>query len=599
MSILQNINSESYKYNTTVTTVAETVSGVTKSDAKINSTMNETGKTVAPPVDAFSASANSAVSQKVSERSAKEIYQSISVLCQKYSLDINKLKTGIENITGLVSDDDKKKLTEKQQAVLLSIVENSIQKAASFKENKNNSIDIVEAVLVDALITTEIIVKKKTFKDLKSLDNDVQENAKEFIDALKDIESVEDFEASQANFEAHMKEKYEKEKEAINKLPKDQRAAAIERLKEKHAAIRARLLTHNIYLSCKKDVSANALAIANSKDTGRLTTGLYKMQPSDKARQELAVKYHSFGLDEKILNAQKARGDEFNKESWQEYVKVNASWKDEKSLIKYHTDVLTAVSEGKLAKEVFKATTKGIGFGARINHVMSGEEKSQFIEKWTTDIKNYYGENSDEYKEIKAYVEQKVEEYNKAQLEKQAEAKTEKQTEFAKQTNETSKPNQDVQTAQLLQQKIRYADRIELTKKTNKDGFAAVYKSSESELTEKKSEVREKILSKELTSNTEIKEALGVGSERNVIEFIGKDPLLRVLEKNRIADYVRKQDVNSGNLQALATNVPVIIDIIMNNMRGNKEEFAQDLIRMKKVGFCETKRLEKETQDVV
>ena len=92
---------------------------------------------------------------------------------------------------------------------------------------------------------------------------------------------------------------------------------------------------------------------------------------------------------------------------------------------------------------------------------------------------------------------------------------------------------------------------------------------------------------------------MGVGSERNVIEFIGKDPLLRVLEKNRIADYVRKQDVNSGNLQALATNVPVIIDIIMNNMRGNKEEFAQDLIRMKKVGFCETKRLEKETQDVV
>lgn len=411
MGLKSNLEIENHQIYTTTT--PKTDKGIGRASNPI-SVVNPNGADETP-TDKLIVNSSETTAKSTDSRSAKEINQSIAVMCQKYSLDVKKLKTGIENITGLVSDNDKSKLTEKQQAVLFSIIENSMQKAIQVKETgKRDDIDVVEAVLFDALLTSEIIIKKKTFKDLKSLDNDVQENATELLDAINNIKSVEEFEALKGKFEAQMKEKFEKEKAAIQKLPENERAEAIELLKAKHQARRQRLLSHYIFPNASKEVSANALTIANSEDTGRITTGLYKMQASDKDRQELAVKYHSFGLDEKILKAQKERGEEFNQESWQEYVEVNTSWKDETSLTEYHNQVMSAAKEGKLAEEVVKATHKGIGVGAQINHVMTSEQKTAFVEKWTSDVKEYYGEDSKEYKELKSYVEQKVEEYNKA-----------------------------------------------------------------------------------------------------------------------------------------------------------------------------------------
>ena len=558
-------------------------SGITS--AKINSTLNEKGETVGTPTDVADISGKSAASTTGSKRSAKEIFQSISVLCQKYSLDINKLKTGIENITGLVKDEDKKLLSETQQAVMLETIENALLHAIKYKE-KNPNIDIVEEVLFDSLLTCEVLIKNKTFNDLKSFDEEVNANASDFIEGISKINSVEEFEKLKNGLEAELKEKFNEKLEEIAKLPESERPAATERLKEQHRAMRQRLLSHYVFGKTSNEVSMNAMTTASSKDTGKMQKGLYKMQSSDKARQQLAVEYHSFGLDKKILNAQKERGEEPNQESWEEYVQINASWKDEKSLNQYHTDVMTAANEGKLDKQVFKATTKGIGIGAQINHVLSAEEKTSFIERWTSDIKNYYGADSEEYKEVKAYVEQKVEEYNKAQIEKQsAEPKAEK-------------PNSTVQIPQSSQTRKNYTNPIELARKSSKpyNDILNIDRASESEHYQKAAIVREGILSKELKTITEIKEALGVSSELEAIEFIAKDPQLKISEEKRIISYVRAQDIHNGNVETLAINVPSIMDLILPNI---KSEYVQEFVNnvKMKIGYEKRKILEMKTKD--
>ena len=141
------------------------------------------------------------------------------------------------------------------------------------------------------------------------------------------------------------------------------------------------------------------------------------MQRNDEARKELANNdiYENDLLHLKIYQA---RGENLQSEDYQSYVQTKNSWKDADALDQYYEDFKAAIDERQkysfLTDDIIKATYQGIGVGAQINHVMTSEQKTAFVEKWTSDVKEYYGEDSKEYKELKSYVEQKVEEYNKA-----------------------------------------------------------------------------------------------------------------------------------------------------------------------------------------
>ncbi|WP_176716456.1 hypothetical protein, partial [Aeromonas sp. EERV15] len=160
------------------------------------------------------------------------------------------------------------------------------------------------------------------------------------------------------------------------------------------------------------------MSILHGKDRGRFQTALYKMQTSDEARKNLA-KYFNYDLSQRMLMASQARGEELPKESWQEYIQVNTSWQDAKSLNEFNNRVMAAATSKDnkyYTDDVIKATIKGIGIGAQINHVMTKDEINHFVEKWSTAVEKYYKNDPEALEELKTYVKRQVEELNKAEI---------------------------------------------------------------------------------------------------------------------------------------------------------------------------------------
>lgn len=529
------------------------------------------------------------------EKSSRQINQAIAVTCQKHSLDLEKLITGIERITGLVKDEDKKEqLSETQKTIMLSVILNSLNKAIEAKETKYKDIDVIDAVLMDATITSEIIIKKKTFKDLMSFDSEIKDNASDFINGINNIKTVEEFEALKAEFEAKMNAKYNAKKAEISKLPAEQRDAAIKKLKAKQEAIRERILSHYVFGNTSNEISMNALTMASSNSVGKMTNALYSIQPNDKARAKLA-KMHSFGLDEKILKAQQARGEKFNPESYQEYVQTNVSWKDSESLNAYQDEVMNAANNKKdpkysfLTDEIIMATNKGVGIGAQMNHIMTSSEKAEFAERWTNDVKNYYGENSKEYKSLKSYVEQKVEEYSSAK------SSTKEKTDLKAETTQQPRQNIVGQNASLEFEQnavpvrsLKFVSRVMPNNTINK---------AAEEKKQTEANVRRKVLAGAITKDTEVMDALGLTNKSQLVEYYAKDPDLRDLKKEYIRIYI-KDEKDENKLLYLAKKVPEIIPFIIENMRGDKKSFTDKLKQDGHLSHDQQALLKKELQNV-
>ena len=345
---------------------------------------------------------------------ASEIYKRIQKTCAEHNIDIKKLGYGIQNITGLTVEDGKKKLSPEEQSVLYSIVELLVNRAV--KEHKNKNIDITDAILDQAYIVSECILKEKAYKDLKSFDKDVNNLGEEFINAVKKVDSREDIYSRIIGFDNNVNKWRADLEQQIEKLPKEQQADA-----RKKQAIKERYFRKFIHARVtsitSNDTASKTLSIVNREDFVERNKKLYGMQRNDEARKELANNdiYENDLLHLKIYQA---RGENLQSEDYQSYVQTKNSWKDADALDQYYEDFKAAIDERQkysfLTDDIIKATYQGIGVGAQINHVMTSEQKTAFVEKWTSDVKEYYGEDSKEYKELKSYVEQKVEEYNKA-----------------------------------------------------------------------------------------------------------------------------------------------------------------------------------------
>ena len=345
---------------------------------------------------------------------ASEIYKRIQKTCAEHNIDIKKLGYGIQNITGLTVEDGKKKLSPEEQSVLYSIVELLVNRTV--KEHKNKNIDITDAILDQAYIVSECILKEKAYKDLKSFDKDVNNLGEEFINAVKKVDSREDIYSRIIGFDNNVNKWRADLEQQIEKLPKEQQADA-----RKKQAIKERYFRKFIHARVtsitSNDTASKTLSIVNREDFVERNKKLYGMQRNDEARKELANNdiYENDLLHLKIYQA---RGENLQSEDYQSYVQTKNSWKDADALDQYYEDFKAAIDERQkysfLTDDIIKATYQGIGVGAQINHVMTSEQKTAFVEKWTSDVKEYYGEDSKEYKELKSYVEQKVEEYNKA-----------------------------------------------------------------------------------------------------------------------------------------------------------------------------------------
>ena len=346
-----------------------------------------------------------------------------------------------------------------------------------------------------------------------------------------------------------------------------------------------------------KEVSLNALTMLSPNDAEKCHEALYDMQASDELRKELA-KADDYNIDKRLLKSYEAEGIKFDEEAYQKMVARKTSWKDKTSLTEYYAQFNSALENREentyLTEEVVNTTYKGIGVGAQINHVMTEDEKSEFVETWNSDVKAYYGEDSKQYKELKSHVEQKVEEYNKGEVQKQ----------------EANLSASEVKTELSVKQHYQSLSRTQvpiMPSPASLSNFTKTFGNNHFDLNNKFvvtnpenvdiSDIRRRISEGELRTDKDIQEAIGANSNHEVVTFLAKDPVLRVTQKARIRNYISNENPANGNLQTLAEKVPVIIPDIMNYMRGDKQKFVEQLISQRKVSYDRAKGIEKELED--
>lgn len=562
--------------------------------SKPNSAVNPTDKLVGTVGDKFT-KADKTKSQKPIEP-VSVIFNRIKQKCDENDIDINELQRGIENITGLVTEEDKNKLTEKQQAVLFSIVEKILDRSIKLKKvHKNNDIDLLKSVLNQAAFASEVIIKQKSYQDYNSLDNDVNSLGNEFLNAIENL-TLDELDSRISKLKKDTKKEIEEFNKSIagysEKEQKEMKKAKLEQMNATLSLMYLRLCER-----ASKEVSLNALTMLSPNDAEKCHEALYDMQASDELRKELA-KADDYNIDKRLLKSYEAEGIKFDEEAYQKMVARKTSWKDKTSLTEYYAQFNSALENREentyLTEEVVNTTYKGIGVGAQINHVMTEDEKSEFVETWNSDVKAYYGEDSKQYKELKSHVEQKVEEYNKGEVQKQ----------------EANLSASEVKTELSVKQHYQSLSRTQvpiMPSPASLSNFTKTFGNNHFDLNNKFvvtnpenvdiSDIRRRISEGELRTDKDIQEAIGANSNHEVVTFLAKDPVLRVTQKARIRNYISNENPANGNLQTLAEKVPVIIPDIMNYMRGDKQKFAEQLISQRKVSYDRAKGIEKELED--
>lgn len=562
--------------------------------SKPNSAVNPTDKLVGTVGDKFT-KADKTKSQKPIEP-VSVIFNRIKQKCDENDIDINELQRGIENITGLVTEEDKNKLTEKQQAVLFSIVEKILDRSIKLKKvHKNNDIDLLKSVLNQAAFASEVIIKQKSYQDYNSLDNDVNSLGNEFLNAIENL-TLDELDSRISKLKKDTKKEIEEFNKSIagysEKEQKEMKKAKLEQMNATLSLMYLRLCER-----ASKEVSLNALTMLSPNDAEKCHEALYDMQASDELRKELA-KADDYNIDKRLLKSYEAEGIKFDEEAYQKMVARKTSWKDKTSLTEYYAQFNSALENREentyLTEEVVNTTYKGIGVGAQINHVMTEDEKSEFVETWNSDVKAYYGEDSKQYKELKSHVEQKVEEYNKGEVQKQ----------------EANLSASEVKTELSVKQHYQSLSRTQvpiMPSPASLSNFTKTFGNNHFDLNNKFvvtnpenvdiSDIRRRISEGELRTDKDIQEAIGANSNHEVVTFLAKDPVLRVTPKARIRNYISNENPANGNLQTLAEKVPVIIPDIMNYMRGDKQKFAEQLISQRKVSYDRAKGIEKELED--
>ena len=149
-----------------------------------NSAVNPNGDLAGNNLDEINiTNQNDTSSNKGSNKgeSAKEIAQRIIMNCNKNGIDYYKIHKGLSKLTGLHGKKDLESLSPAQRAVMMKFVERSIDFAI---KHKRPNVDVEEMVLMNAFVTYEIVIKNRTFKDAASFENEINNNAGDFINNI-------------------------------------------------------------------------------------------------------------------------------------------------------------------------------------------------------------------------------------------------------------------------------------------------------------------------------------------------------------------------------------------------------------------------------
>ena len=525
----------------------------------------------------------------VSEEELNKVRVTLRNKCKESDIDFAKLSINMAALTGKTFIEFSK-MNKNLQITLLNYLIESIERV-----NKANVPDVnkLEAVVTDAALMYHFITHDKKGNEYS-------------IENL----SIEELRKRRLSFETKMKARKEEKIKAMEGMTEEEKAVAMEELKKEMAGYRKHIFDE-LSKKIPFESAMELILIVSSKDVGEAAKQLMESYPIE-IREKIANTMQSFESFKEYISTVKGRGEDLGDEkalaAFEQYHKVFGTYKTKENLENYEKQFVASRANGEFSPEISKATAMGIGEAAYANINMNSEEKETFIKQWVSDNDGFLTD-ADMIK-----VEQRATEYIKELLEKNpkikenfAKVKTNIKEIVEKTLNKVfnDKKNnvkQDKQTDKNAQIKQFITSPNSKIKTLNKEvlSFTQIYIKEQAEKFErpavKKSE--EEITVALLKGIIDEKQALKNldNSEHKFIKMCVQNSTLSSKYDERIRLYIQTEK-DEKKLKAIAEVAPHDIVVkIVQNMRGNKQKLASDLIKRHEVDTNTTVLLEKYTE---
>ncbi len=524
--------------------------------------------------------------KEVSEEELNKVRVTLRNKCKESGIDFAQLSINMAALTGKTFVEFSK-MNKNLQITLLNYLIESIERV-----NKANVPDVnkLEAVVTDAALMYHFITHDKKGNEYS-------------IENL----SPEELRKRRLSFETKMKARKEEKIAAMEGMTEEEKAVAMEELKKEMARYRKHIFDE-LSKKIPFESAMELILIVSSKDVGEAAKQLMESYPIE-IREKIANTMQSFESFKEYINTVKGRGEDLGDEkalaAFEQYHKVFGTYKTKENLENYETQFVALRAKGEFSPEISKATAMGIGEAAYANINMNSEEKETFIKQWVSDNDGFLTDAD------MAKVEQRATEYIKELLEKNpkikenfAKVKTnikeivEKTLNkvFNDKKNNVKKDKQTDKNAQIKQFITSPKSKIN---NLNKEvlSFTQIYIREQAKKFErpaiKKSE--EEITTALLKGIIDEEQALKNldNSEHKFIKMCVQNSTLSSKYDERIKLYIQTEK-DEKKLKTIAEVAPHDIVVkIVQNMRGDKQKIATDLIKRHEVDTNTTVLLEK------
>lgn len=524
-----------------------------------------------------------------SEEELNKVRVTLRNKCKESDIDFAKLSINMAALTGKTFIEFSK-MNKNLQITLLNYLIESIERV-----NKANVPDVnkLEAVVTDAALMYHFITHDKKGNEYS-------------IENL----SIEELRKRRLSFETKMKARKEEKIKAMEGMTKEEKAVAMEELKKEMAGYRKHIFDE-LSKKIPFESAMELILIVSSKDVGEAAKQLMESYPIE-IREKIANTMQSFESFKEYINTVKRRGEDLGDEkalaAFEQYHKVFGTYKTKENLENYEKQFVASRANGEFSPEISKATAMGIGEAAYANINMNSEEKETFIKQWVTDndgfltdadmikveqrateyIKELLEKNpkiKENFAKVKTNIKEIVEKtLNRIINDKTNNVKQEKKSDNnAKFKQFITSPNREIKT---LNKEVLSFTQIYIRELAEKFERPAV-KKSEEEITVAllKGIIDEKQALKNLDN-----------SEHKFIKMCVQNSTLSSKYDERIRLYIQTEK-DEKKLKAIAEVAPHDIVVkIVQNMRGNKQKLASDLIKRHEVDTNTTVLLEKYTE---
>ena len=585
MSILSAVKSYIKEAANNVSRAVSTVTSNSSSE-KPNAVVKVSDSKLLPNEDMYKSNGTTPVQpDKNSKASPKAVEQRIQNSCMKYGINWGDLKKLLPSMLGLNNMEEfynKEKISEDKQLVILGLIGAALDRAGERARN-NKSIDLTQAVIVDLSLTLNALNKKviKNEHELKKLDENghIQAASNSLLENINSL-SGKDLEKALNDFEKEIKNFFDEKIAEIERLPKNEQAAAKQHLEEEMKFMRERIY-NQVLQQADTEHAANSITIVKAESLPNAARNLYKTRRTPEERMKAAKIFTFNHIEEKVVKRYHDKGDMLSANTYSEFVTENVSHMDSDTKQTFENDYFEArqnyAKNGYpeyMNEEMFIATASGIAAGTQINEFMTAEEKANSLNTfYANEEKNF--NDADKIRENANKI---INDYNELNASSQPESgnKVKKGQEITQGSNNTASNNATVkeekqtgivQTEAYKSQTNVVQDKNGITNPINTNNLNKNSASSDNKIKSELSNGNYEI--KTIAENNNVPES-------KVLKIISTEGALVDKYRQEFVNYITQQH-KDNDLLVLANSLKAIELITKYNTVDNKDKLNSEL----------------------